>query len=249
MSVTYPTKLVLAFRSGDRCAFPGCNRALTVDGGPQSEPAVIGQAAHIAGEKPGAARYDENMSDLQRNHCDNLIYLCCDHHTQIDKQEDDFSVADLLATKAEHERRLREATNDAFAEVGFPELEHATQWIHHINALDLDYNFTVIPLADKIKKNELSEKVTGTIKMGLAAMPDVKDFVISEAKNDSEFPERLKAGFLEEYYRLRKKGVRGDELFDLMCQFAQRGFKEQSQRSAGLAILIYFFESCEVFEK
>jgi len=85
--------------------------------------------------------------------------------------------------------------------------------------------------------------------MGLAAMPDVKAFVISEAKNDSEFPERLKAGFLEEYYRLRKEGVIGDELFDLMCQFAQRGFKEQNQRSAGLAILIYFFESCEVFEK
>jgi len=249
MSVTYPTKLVLAFRSGDRCAFPGCTRRLTVDGGPQSEPAVIGQAAHIAGEKPGAARYDAIMTDQQRNHCDNLIYLCCDHHTQIDKQVDDFSVEDLLAMKADHERRIREATHNAFAEVGFPELEQATQWIHHVKALDQDHTFTVIPLADKIKKNELSDKVTGTIKMGLAAMPDVKAYIVSEAQNDPEFPERLKAGFSEEYYRLRKEGVRGDELFDLMCQFAQRGFKEQNQRSAGLAILIYFFESCEVFEK
>ncbi len=33
MSVTYPTKLVLAFRSGDRCAFPGCNRSRTSDKG------------------------------------------------------------------------------------------------------------------------------------------------------------------------------------------------------------------------
>ncbi len=63
MSAAYPTKLVLAFRSGDRCAFPGCDRALTVDGGQQSAPAVIGEAAHIAGERPGAARYDESMSD------------------------------------------------------------------------------------------------------------------------------------------------------------------------------------------
>ncbi len=249
MDVTYPTKLVLAFRSGNRCAFPGCDRALTVDGGQQSAPAVIGEAAHIAGEKPGAARYDESMSDPQRNHCDNLIYLCCNHHTQIDKQGDDFSVEALLVMKAEHERRIRQATHNAFAEVGFPELEQATQWIHRVNALDINFDFTVIPLADKIKKNELAEKSTSTIKMGLAVMPDVKAFVVSEAKNDSEFPERLKAGFLEEYYRLRKKGIRGDDLFDLMCQFAQRGFKEQTQRSASLAILIYFFESCEVFEK
>ncbi len=33
MSAAYKTKLVLAFRSGDRCAFPGCNRSLTSDKG------------------------------------------------------------------------------------------------------------------------------------------------------------------------------------------------------------------------
>lgn len=249
MSVSYPTKLILAFRSGDLCAFPGCNRRLTVDGGQESQPAVIGQAAHIAGEKPGAARYNESMTDQQRNHCDNLIYLCCDHHTQIDKQVNDFSVEALLDMKAKHEQCIREATNDAFAEVGFPELEQATQWIHHVEATDKTCNFTVIPLTDKIKKNELTDRATATIKMGLAVMPDVKAFIVSEAQNDPEFPERLKAGFLEEYYRIRKEGIRGDDLFDLMCQFAQRGFKEQNQRSAGLAILIYFFESCEVFAK
>ncbi len=115
---------------------------------------------------------------------------------------DDFSVADLLAMKADHERRVREATNSAFAEVGFPELEQATQWIHHVKALDQDRTFTVIPLADKIRKNELSDQVTGTLKMGLAAMPDVKAYIVSEAQADPEFPERLKAGFLEEYYLL-----------------------------------------------
>ncbi len=75
MSVPYPTKLVLAFRSGNLCAFPGCSRRLTVDGGQKCAPAVIGEAAHIAGEKPGAARYDASMSEQQRNHSDNLIYL------------------------------------------------------------------------------------------------------------------------------------------------------------------------------
>lgn len=85
--------------------------------------------------------------------------------------------------------------------------------------------------------------------MGLGVVREVRDFVEQEATIDIDFPERLKSGFLEEYYRLRKEGHRGDVLFDLMCQFAQRGMKEQSKRSAGLAVLIYFFESCEVFEK
>jgi len=79
MAVTYPTKLLLAFRSGDRCAFPDCGIALTIEGG-QGNPSVIGEAAHIAGEREGSARYDPSMTDEQRNHYNNLIYLCPTHH-------------------------------------------------------------------------------------------------------------------------------------------------------------------------
>ena len=32
MSLNYPTKLILAFHSGDRCAFMNCERRLSVDG-------------------------------------------------------------------------------------------------------------------------------------------------------------------------------------------------------------------------
>lgn len=65
----------------------------------------------------------------------------------------------------------------------------------------------------------------------------------------SSSPERLKAGFLEKYWRLKREGVRGGDLFEMMCQFAQQGFQRQAQRSAGLAVLIHLFEACEVFEK
>ena len=119
MSVSYPTKLLLAFRSGDRCAFTGCDRSLTIDSQGGSNPAVTGEAAHIAGEHADAARYDSNMTDQQRNRYSNLIYLCGDHHTQIDKQEKDFTVDKLLKMKADHESKVREAMNTAFAEVGF----------------------------------------------------------------------------------------------------------------------------------
>ena len=73
MSVTNTTKLLLAFRSGNRCAFPDCGKTLTVDG-TQSNPVVTGEAAHIAGDKAGAARHDVTMTDEQRDHCSNLVY-------------------------------------------------------------------------------------------------------------------------------------------------------------------------------
>ncbi len=249
MSASYPTKLLLAFRSGDQCAFPACERALTVNSPSGSNPVITGEAAHIAGENSSAARYDASMTDEQRDNYGNLIYLCGDHHTQIDKQETDFPIENLLKMKSKHESKVRSMMNMALAEVGFPELEQATQWISRIDPGQFSDNYTIISPDSKIHKNELSNVARGTITMGLSVAREVRAFIESEAKIDPDFPERLRAGFLQEYYRLRREGYKGDDLFDMMCQFAQQGMIQQARRSAGLAVLIYLFEACEVFEK
>ena len=248
MSVNYTTKVLLAFRSGDRCAFPRCERMLSADG-EQSNPVVTGEAAHIAGEKLGAARYDESMSDEQRNHYNNLIYLCGDHHTQIDKQAGEFPVDRLHRLKTEHEAKVREAMAEAFAGVGFSELEEATRWIMQVQPDQDSQDFSLIAPEDKLKKNDLGNSSRIIVTMGLSLAREVGAYVESVAQTDSDFPERLKMGFLSEYYRLRKDGHVGDNLFDLMCRFAQRGLTEQARRSAGIAVLVYLFEACEVFEK
>lgn len=248
MSVSYTTRVLLAFRSGDRCAFPSCERTLSVEG-EQSNPVVTGEAAHIAGEKAGAARYDESMSEKQRNHYNNLIYLCGDHHTQIDKQEREFPVDRLHRLKSEHEAKVREAMAEAFAGVGFPELEEATKWILHVQPGQASQDFSLIAPEDKLKKNELGNSSRIIVTMGLSLAREVGTYIESVAQTDSDFPERLKVGFLNEYYRLRKDGHVGDNLFDLMCRFAQRGLTEQARRSAGIAVLVYLFEACEVFAK
>lgn len=249
MSASHRTKLLLAFRSGDRCAFPECGKALTVDGGPSCDPAIIGEAAHIAGERPGAARYDAAMTDEQRDHYDNLIYVCSNDHVVIDTQRANFPVARLLAMKAGHEAKVREAMNEAFAQVGFPELALATEWMARMEPRQPSSDYVVTDPDAKIRKNELSKASRVTITMGLALAKEVRAFIENEAMVDIDFPERLRAGFLEEYFRLRKEGHKGDDLFDLMSRFAQRGQKEQARRSAGVAVLVYLFEACEVFEK
>lgn len=248
MSANYPTKMLLAFRSGNRCAFPGCGYPLTADG-EQSDSAVTGEAAHIAGEKEGAARYDGAMTDEARNRYENLIYLCSNHHTLIDKQVADFPVERLQAMKAEHETRVREAMTEAFASVGFPELEEATHWIMQLGPGQASRDFSLITPEDKLKRNALGNGSRAIVTMGLSVAREVRAYVESVAQTDSDFPERLKIGFLTEYFRLKQEGHAGDSLFDLMCYFAQRGLQDQAKRAAGLAVLVYLFEACEVFER
>lgn len=238
MSASYPTKLLLAFRSGDRCAFPGCPRQLTIDAPAGGDPVVLGEAAHIAGEQPKAARFDASMTDEQRNHYSNLIYLCGDHHTQIDKQDAHFAVDALHRLKAEHEAKVREGLNAAFAQIGFPELQLATAWVNRYQPDTNSADLSLLAPEDKIRRNELTNASRVTITMGLSVARLVGDFVQNESLIDPDYPERLKAGFLEEYFRLRREGQCADELFDLMCEFSQRGLKGQSHRSAGLAVLV-----------
>lgn len=255
MSASYPTKLLLAFRCGDQCVI--CRVRLTIDsanGGPYS----IGEAAHIAGENDGngktkqSARYDSSMTDAARNHYDNLIYLCGKCHTTIDaipQGEQDYPIERLRKIKTEHEAVVRQAMLDAFAEVGFPELQEATEWASAIQPSAITTDYSLLKVEDKIKKNALDSDARGVIAMGLGVAAEVARYIENVAQTDGEFPERLKAGFLAEYWRLKNEGLSGGELFEVMCRFAQQGFQRQAQRSAGLAVLIHLFEACEVFEK
>jgi len=258
MSVTYPTKIILAYRSGGRCALPDCGKELSINN-TDGDPTNLGDAAHIAGEHDGknkankkSARYDPGMTDEQRNHYNNLIYLCATCHRRIDaipQGEKDYTVERLQTLKAKHEQKVREALADAFDHVGFPELEEATQWIMQVNPQSQEDGFSLIPPEDKLKKNDLGSVSRRTITMGLSVSHEVRNFVQSVAQIDADFPERMKSGFLTEYFRLRHQGHTGDDLFDLMCEFASRRFRKHRDKAAGVAVLVYLFEVCEVFEK
>lgn len=249
MGASPKTKILLAYRSGDRCAFPECGKSLTYEDIDNDVLSNVGEAAHIAGEHENSARYDHNMTDEQTNHYHNLVFLCREHHKVIDDNETVYTVDKLKSMKHEHERKVRVAVNAALAEVGFPELEQATQWIKQIPPELVTQDYSIIPPEEKIKKNDLTNESRVTITMGLGVAKEVHSFIESEVNFDIDFPERLKTGFLKKYYQLYSEGHRGDELFDLMCQFAQQGMDVQAKRSAGLAVLIYLFERCEVFEK
>lgn len=251
MPVTSATRLRLAFRSGDVCALPDCGKRLTIDN-QSAGPTTIGEAAHIAGERERSARHAPEMTDSERNCYDNLIYLCRNCHKIIDalpQGPTDYPTDRLKRIKTQHETRVRSAMLDAFADVGFPELAEAIQWIVKTGPQTRENDFSLVAPGEKLSRNELGGNSEMIVTMGLSLSHEVRNFVASETQADHRFPDRLKSGFLQEYHRLRKRDHLGDELFDLMCRYAQRGLNTQVEKSAGLAVLVYLFETCEVFEK
>lgn len=87
-------------RAAGRCSHPKCGEDLT----PHllhNGSTVLGEMAHVIGRKAKAAR--SNSAVGADDSYDNLILLCPNHHTLIDKAEDDFPVHLLKEWKANWE--------------------------------------------------------------------------------------------------------------------------------------------------
>lgn len=93
-------------RSGNRCSI--CKVELTQDKAAVTSAFTLGEQAHIVGEKTNAARGTSSLTLDQRNGYHNLILLCPNHHTEIDKNEDDWPVEKLHLIKSEHELWVNE---------------------------------------------------------------------------------------------------------------------------------------------
>lgn len=247
MAVSYPTKIALASQSAGECAMPSCETPLFLSGPGTTR--ILGEAAHIAGDKPGSPRYDPDMTPEARNAVDNLIYLCPNCHKRIDRSVEEYPEARLHELKAKRAQAVDDALRAAILTVGFPELDEVTQAFHDSPHAPAVSDFALRPPEEKLRLNSLGNRSRVLITMGLSAAREVGSFLESKSRTDPEFTHRLKNRFLEEYSRLYGEGHRGDDLFSLMCHFASRGHLVPLQQMVGLAVLSYLFESCEVFEK
>ena len=258
MGVPYRMKVLLAYRSGDVCALPDCNQHLSLEVRGQN-PLNVGEAAHIAGEHAGpkhgqqSARHDPSMTPEERNSFRNLIYVCPTCHRKLDvvpEGEMSYPASRLREIKQQHEARVAKAVNNEFQTVSFLELERATEWILQEESGSRSYDFTRVPIDEKIRLNRLGPLSRTVITTHLANARSVQNYIQTVSLTEPSFPERLKAGFLRHYFSLKHDGVDdNDTLFDLMCAFAQANLRTQIQRFAGQAILVYLFEACDIFER
>ena len=258
MSVPYPVKIALALRSGNQCAMPTCSQLLSSE--PRDgEYVMLGVAAHIAGERGGgtrgrpSARFDPNMSDEQRNSLANLLYVCRNCHERIDAHphgEREYPVARLLQIKAEHESTVAAAVYQGLPTVTVAELAEVTRWVAEVPPPPPSRDFSRVAIEDKIERNGLSLSSQNLIVAHLAVAPQVRSFIQEVSQDDPGFPQRLISGFLQHYHMLRAGGMSsGEDLFNSMCMFARRGFDNFKTQCAAQAVLVYLFETCEVFER
>lgn len=96
----------LWLRAGGRCQFPGCNKPLW-----RNNLTMVqlneSNIAHINSYNK-ANRWDESLSDEEKNDISNLMLMCYDDHKLIDspEQEEKYNAETLRAYKKRHENRI-----------------------------------------------------------------------------------------------------------------------------------------------
>jgi nucleoside phosphorylase len=130
----------------------------------------------------------------------------------------------------------------------FAEIDAVTKFVLE-NPAQTKVDFSALDPDEKLKRNGLSRPTRDQLVMGLSKVHLVTQYVEHQLKLDIAFPEKLKAGFLKEYRRLKENGIDGDPLFDGLVRFGSKGTHDRLYQAATLAVLSYLFEICDVFER
>lgn len=102
---------LLYVRSGNECAFPGCDHPIFNDNG-----LYIAQLCHIKAASEGGQRYDETQTDEERSAPENLLFMCHRHHKETDDIEE-YTVEKLTEIKTNHELKFTEKGKEASKEM------------------------------------------------------------------------------------------------------------------------------------
>lgn len=169
MSISQKTIKLLWANSAGRCAFPGCGTLLCMPGSGNAAPYTIGEMAHIRGEKTGANRHDPAaQTAVERDSYANLILLCPNHHTVIDKPENlaAYSVNLLLNMKLQHNRDVE----DRLKKQAYKIKHDVARAIHPLLAQNHAVFNNYGPHSESARTNPESDAHTVWLSMRLAAI-------------------------------------------------------------------------------
>ncbi|KAF0234319.1 MAG: hypothetical protein FD177_875 [Desulfovibrionaceae bacterium] len=85
------------------------------------------------------------------------------------------------------------------------------------------------------------------VTMGLAIGHSVRDFLAGMEQTVPDFSGRLVTGLRIRYSDSYAAGYRGDDLFRAMINLIES--PTPKMKAANIAIVSYFFELCDIFEK
>jgi hypothetical protein len=241
-------KLLFGLSAG-RCALPNCRQKVYADATEFDEIKVIGKIGHIVAHSPGGPRSDPDYPADKLDRYDNWILVCGIHHDTIDLQPNTYTVAGLRTLKKDHENWVTEQLDEAMPGVSFNELQTITTALAGNNVAS-PFDPVVLKPAEKMVRNHLSGRVEHHLMLALSKAKDVREFVSAIGQFDPTFADRLADGLRREYARLRtEEKLDGDDLFQQLYVYTSRNSMQIELQAAGLAVLGYFFEICDVFER
>lgn len=235
---------ILRLKSRGCCA--KCRRNLV--GGRLGSESNLSIMAHIRGVAGRSARHDPSMDSTDVNRHRNLILLCGTCHKIVDDDPATYTPEHLEEMKLKHEawaerQLIRDSKTTSFAE-----LDVVTKWIMSTSSVRADADYAVTPPMKKIQKNHLSDEARMWIEIGMSKSHLVGKYL--EAQQDPSFGERLKDGFRALYSDLRtKEELDADSTFFRLLATGGDVLDTRTRTPAVLAVLVYLFEKCEVFEK
>lgn len=149
LAITKASLIALFAKSGNVCAFPGCNHELVT-----ARSVFVGQLCHIEAANPGGQRYNPDSTDNERRSADNLILLCYRHH----KETDDINAFDTLTLRA-----IKLRHESAYAQKPFKVNE---AFLHKLEA-EMQVYWNDIENANK--NHHVTQKFAVTLRLGTSA--------------------------------------------------------------------------------
>ena len=131
MSISAKTKRMLLSKSGGYCQNPNCNTDL-YKVFTSGETSNIQELAHIIAQQDNGPRGDNSLSS--KDEFDNIILLCSNCHTTIDKNPEEYSVQTLKTWKNEHIEKI----NSLFV---IPKFSNRNDLKNEIDQLLVENNF------------------------------------------------------------------------------------------------------------
>jgi|GEM_PF-4377597 len=250
-NVNQTTQIALYIESMNMC--PMCDGRLTELDDENNIIIHLAEVAHIIAlgtEK--AARTDSTLTNEQINSFNNLLVLCANCHTKIDKNPHQYTDGYLRNIKDIHRQKMLKLTAQPMMEIGFQEISTVIRAIasgKHTSISNPD--FRLITPQDKMDKNSFSTEVRVLILQGVSRATEVNSCIEKCNQLDDVTATNLLNKFKEAYKKYKQAETSSDAIFYQLVGLPinKTNINDAKIYAASIALTSYLFESCEIFEK
>ena len=179
-NIPHKTLRFLYAKSGNRCAFPGCNTPIFEDNG-----LLTGECCHIEAVSKGGARYNDTTTEDEKNSESNLVLMCSRHHTIIDSDCSTYTTDVLKQMKANHEQQFSGTKRELDEKMLFALEQSMIQYWDKLKKIDNVETHLKI----KVEKDESIESLLANIEENFS---NIERLFNEMAQSDENLPNDVK---------------------------------------------------------